>query len=133
MIDEKQDTVTEESLLERYKNGMGAVAFLAVIMPVLITLWVVNYHPEFRIPLSEQRVKQAASPSISRTESLVVRAKQDIPRGITVTDEMLELVWVPEESNFEPLVLNLADAVGLRTTEEIPRGRLIRRAQIVAQ
>lgn len=123
-----------ETLREKYKHGMIWAACFATFTPMFITLYVVTKHPDFIIKLPDVHKRPGVilqEPSKS-AESLVVRAKSDIPKGAEIDEQMLELVWVPGETNFGPLVRNLSDVVGRKAGEAIVRGRLIRAAQITA-
>lgn len=125
----------EETLQEKYKNRMIWVVCFATFSPMIITLYVVSHHPGFIIKLPDFQKQRTCATSTKAlpSETLVVRAKLDISKGMTITEEMLELVWVPSETQFGPLVRNFSDVVGRKSAETISHGRLIRIAQIAAK
>lgn len=121
----------EQTFQEKYKNRMVWAACFATFTPMIITWYVVVYHPGFTFTMPDLQ-KTSHSPVIVQNETLVVRAKLDIPEGATISEDMLELVWVPSETQFGSVVRNLSDAVGQKAREAITHGRLLRTAQISA-
>lgn len=121
----------EPTFQEEYKNRMVWAACFATFTPMIITWYVVVFHPGFIFAMPNLQ-KTSHSPALVPKETLGVRAKLDFPEGTTISEEMLELVWVPSETQFGSVVRNLSDAVGQRAGVKITRGRLIRSAQIAA-
>ncbi|WP_047983907.1 Flp pilus assembly protein CpaB [Ornithinibacillus californiensis] len=99
------------------------IFLLAIIMGITTTFLFIRYMDHSQVVETSQPIETVQ----------VVRALSAIPEQTVITDEMLELVEVPDDNIHVQSIHNKEDAIGKFTVDQIEQGEIILTHRIQSQ